>query len=730
MTKIKTIEQSPSDSNLSILLHQLVEENPGLKQIIDASRTVHDFKQALKTWAMRVLEENPGAVLYYSEEKTGTEQVKALRFRDFAAIRILDYIEHSGRQFKDLSAGGQIVETDPFSLIWAYAKAGAKTAAPSFLYDMIHLFRQFSGRHTRVLPSKKQICEWMNDHPSGLDEAVIEQRKKNKARILALIIEKIDSGIVKSNRFMFKKNLSWEEKFALAETWWTDYRFHLKFAARTPRALNEMLGHSLDRKTLDRLDRAQAKGIPFFINPYYCSLLNTDPGSFCHGKDLAIRQYVFYSEELIQEFGNIVAWEKEDVVQPGKPNAAGWIIPDDAVHRRYPNVAILIPETMGRACGGLCSVCQRMYGFQRGNLNFDLEKLKAKKFWEDRFEQSLRYFETDSQLRDILITGGDALMSTNSSLKKILDRVYQMAKRKIKANESRKDGEKYAQIIRVRLGTRLPVYLPMRIDPELVNIFADFKHRASQIGIRQFIFQTHVESSMEITPETRDCIKQLNAAGWMVINQLVFTSAASRRGHAAKLRKTLNDIGILPYYCFTVKGYMENYSSYTPNSRSVQESIEEKSAGQVPNTFHDRIARFHSTPATMKENIFRLKQDAGLLFLATDRNVLNLPGVGKSLTFRTIGITKDGRRILEFDHDVTRKHSPIIKKMGKIVIIELKSIYDYLQQLSSMGEDPDAYSGVYGYSLSRTEARQPIYEYPLYDYGITQKITHLEIPDV
>ena len=52
--------------------------------------------------------------------------------------------------------------------------------------------------------------------------------------------------------------------------------------------------------------------------------------------------------------GNIRAWEREDIVEAGKPNAAGWLLPDGHnIHRRYPEVAILIPDTMGRACGGL-----------------------------------------------------------------------------------------------------------------------------------------------------------------------------------------------------------------------------------------------------------------------------------------------------------------------------------------------------------------------------------------
>ena len=131
----------------------------------------------------------------------------------------------------------------------------------------------------------------------------------------------------------------------------------------------------------------------------------------------------------------------------------------------------------------------------------------------------MEYFERDSQLCDILISGGDALMSSDASLKKILDAVYAMAVRKKQANEGRADGEKYAEIVRVRLGTRLPVYLPQRITPALTNILKEFKEQASEIGIRQFIIQTHFVSPMEVTPEARKAVQRLLSAGWMLTNQ-------------------------------------------------------------------------------------------------------------------------------------------------------------------------------------------------------------------
>jgi lysine 2,3-aminomutase len=232
---------------------------------------------------------------------------------------------------------------------------------------------------------------------------------------------------------------------------------------------------------------------------------------------------------------------------------------------------------------------------------------------------------------------------------------------------------------------------------------------------------------MEITPETKFCVELLNKAGWIVTNQLVFTSAASRRGHTAKLRKVLNDIGIIPYYSFTVKGYMENNHLFTPNARLVQEGMEEKIIGLLPDTFIPGLRQLPINAENIVDNISQLRTCADIPFLASDRNVLNLPGVGKSLTFRTIGITNDGRRILEFDHDATREHSPIIKRIGKVTIIESKSIHDYLQQLDNMGEDILEYSSIYGYSLSETESRNQIFEYPAYNYDVTNKITNLDL---
>lgn len=708
------------------LLKALLRENARLEEIMRNSANETEALVGVRNWVMAELQERPAALAFHEAEHATREQFEALEWRDFAGIRLLDYVDNAGREFEDLNLRGELAVSNPIKLMWLAVHHGTGGAKPFFFEDMLHLFRQFSGRNERGEPPDRERLEaWMERYPSGLDARIVKLREENRDRIIDILIDYMDRGEISSPSFRFEAGMSREQKYLRMLEWWKEMHFHLKLAVRSPELLNELLGESLDPDTMKVLYAARDQGIPFFVNPYYLSLLHVRVPYFAIGADLAIRHYVVYSQQLVDEFGHIVAWEKEDLVEPGRPNAAGWLLPEgDCVHRRYPDVAILIPDTVGRACGGLCSVCQRMYGFQGGKLNFELETLAPKTSWPEKLAGQMDYFENDAQLRDILITGGDALMSTDRSLEEVLDAVYEMARSKREANASRTPGEKYAELLRVRLGTRLPVYLPQRITPELADLLAAFREKAWEVGVRQFVIQTHVESPLEVTPEARAAFERLIGAGWVVTNQLVMSAAASRRGHTARLRQALNEVGVLPYYSFVVKGYMENQFNYTPLARLVQEEMEEKVHGRVPPAYYDRLRDFPDDAPRMREHIEALRRDADLPFLSTDRSVLNLPAVGKSLTFRTIGITRYGRRILEFDHDPTRAHSPIIGEMGKVVIIESKSVSEYLRQLDDIGEDTSEYDGLFGYSIGETEPRMPIYEYPPYDYDVTEELTN------
>jgi lysine 2,3-aminomutase len=710
------------------LLRKLLNENPRLEEIMRVARDETGALTGIRDWVLEILRASPDAYDYYRGITGGREGFKRLRWQDYAAIRILDYIDNAGREYEDLNLRGEVAISNPIKLIWLAVNFGTGGAKPDFFVDMLYLFRQLAGSFRRELPTRERLQEWMERFPGGLDPRIVKLREENRERIINILIRKIDTGEISSGRYSFPSGMSHEQKFLQMLEWWNDYRFHLGFAVRSPMLLNELLGNSLDPDTMKILYDAERAGIPFFVNPYYLSLVHVHVPSFAIGADLAIRYYVVYSRQLVDEFGSIVAWEKEDEVEPGKPNTAGWILPTHHnVHRRYPEVAILIPATMGRACGGLCASCQRMYDFQRGNLNFNLDRLEPAETWDRELDKIMAYWETDSQLRDILITGGDALMNSDTSLRKTLDAIYAMAGRKRERNRSIPDGGKLAEIVRVRLGTRLPAYLPQRISSEIAKILADFRLKAVDIGIQQFIIQTHFESPMEITPEVRDGVKRILETGWVIVNQHVFTAAASRRGHAAKLRRALGEIGVLPYYTFSVKGYMENYFNFATNARAVQEQVEEKYFGSIGDGMIEQLKEILQDPPRIDSGLTAMMHRHGIPFPATDRNVLNLPGVGKSLTYRVIGITRYGRRVLAFDHDQTRTHSPIIHTMGKVIIIESKSVGEYLRQLEDIGEDITEYESVWGYSIGETEPRLSIYDYPAYAFRVTDELTNIEV---
>ena len=695
------------------------QEMPELVEMAAVSPTVEDFKAGL----LKHLD-SCGVVNEVAEE--AREQIRLL-------------LQYDGQDVHELSTG-QDISVQTIRLLYQFLTEKLENIEmPTDLFiELFQLFKRLQGESV-PLPSPQRIKSRNDRWDTGLDEEVREMRDENKERMLHLLIQKIENRKSKpSVRFHFEEGMSYEEKYQLVSKWWGDFRFHLSMAVKSPAELNRFLGNSLSSETMYLLNRARKKGMPFFATPYYLSLLNVTGYGY---NDEAIRSYILYSPRLVETYGNIRAWEKEDIVEAGKPNAAGWLLPDGHnIHRRYPEVAILIPDTMGRACGGLCASCQRMYDFQSERLNFEFETLRPKESWDSKLRRLMTYFEQDTQLRDILITGGDALMSQNKTLRNILEAVYRMAVRKQRANLERPEGEKYAELQRVRLGSRLLAYLPMRINDELVDILREFKEKASAVGVKQFIIQTHFQTPLEVTPETKEAIRKILSAGWIITNQLVYTVAASRRGHTTRLRQVLNSLGVVCYYTFSVKGFNENYAVFAPNSRSMQEQQEEKIYGQMTPEQAEELYKILETKVSAGINEEKPKEDADtakqirrfmrkhhLPFLATDRSVLNLPAIGKSMTFQLVGLTEEGKRILRFEHDGTRHHSPIIDQMGQIYIVENKSLAAYLRQLSKMGEDPEDYASIWSYTKGETEPRFSLYEYPDFPFRITDKMSNLEI---
>ena len=687
-------------SQLGLLYRQ---ELPDLAALADACCDGAEFRMRLGEFVDR----------HAAAESEAAEQIRLL-------------IGYDGQEVHELSTDCRL-EIQTLTLLWQFLTGRLENPEmPSDLFvDLFHLFRLLDGAEI-PLPSPQRVRSRTERWPSGLDEAVRAIRADNRERMLHLLVQKIENRKSKTpSRYRFAEGMTYDEKYRQVAAWWDDFRFQLAMAVKSPSELNRFLAGSLSSETMYLLSKARKKGMPFFATPYYLSLLDVTGDGY---DDAAIRSYILYSPQLVETYGRIRAWEREDVVEAGKPNAAGWLLPDGHnIHRRYPEVAILIPDTMGRACGGLCASCQRMYDFQSERLNFEFETLRPKESWDHKLRRLMNYFEEDTQLRDILITGGDALMSQNKTLRNMLEAVYRMACRKRRTNAGRPDGEKYAELQRVRLGSRLPAYLPMRVNDELVEILREFREKASAVGVKQFIVQTHFQTPLEVTPEAEEAIRKILSAGWLITNQLVYTVAASRRGHTARLRQVLNSLGVVCYYTFSVKGFEENRAVFTPNSRSMQEQVEEKVYGRLTAGQASELDALLADGRDTAAKLRRFMRKYRLPFLATDRSVLNLPAIGKSMTFRLVGLTPEGRRILRFDHDRTRRHSPIIDRMGEIFIVESKSVAAYLRQIGKMGEDPEEYASIWAYTRGETEPRFGLYEYPGFDFGVTDRMSNLEL---
>ena len=116
---------------------------------------------------------------------------------------------------------------------------------------------------------------------------------------------------------------------------------------------------------------------------------------------------------------------------------------------------------------------------------------------------------------------------------------------------------------RVRLGSRLLAYLPLRITDELVGILKEFKEKASAIGVSQFIIQTHFQSPLEVTPEAKRAIKAILDAGWVITNQLVLYGCSFPARTYCQIAADANSVGVICYYTFSVKGFNENYAVFT-----------------------------------------------------------------------------------------------------------------------------------------------------------------------
>ena len=101
-----------------MLLRQLLKENPILEEIMRNARNETEALVGVRNWVLGEIRENPDAYRFYRREVHGREAFEKLSWKDFASIRLLDYVDNAGREFEDQNLRGEKAISNPIHLIW------------------------------------------------------------------------------------------------------------------------------------------------------------------------------------------------------------------------------------------------------------------------------------------------------------------------------------------------------------------------------------------------------------------------------------------------------------------------------------------------------------------------------------------------------------------------------------------------------------------------------------
>ena len=234
----------------------------------------------------------------------------------------------------------------------------------------------------------------------------------------------------------------------------------------------------------------------FAITPYYFSLIEFD------NPNCPIR---LQSVPNIKEFEEFGEW---DPMKEEQSNPSGKIT------RRYPNKLII---NVTNACPMYCRHCQR----RRLIGNFDKHTSKKD------IDESIDFIRNNETIREVLVTGGDALLLSNNKLEYIFNELSQID---------------HVEIIRI--GTRTLATLPFRIDDKLAVLLRKYKVQVS----------TQFNHACEITPEAVRAIDTLVDHGILVRNQMVLLHNVNDDKYCIqKTNEELQKYRVIPYYLFHPK---------------------------------------------------------------------------------------------------------------------------------------------------------------------------------
>jgi len=314
----------------------------------------------------------------------------------------------------------------------------------------------------------------------------------------------------------------------VTEKQWNDPDWQIKNSIRTVKQLKKVIDLSEFQASEIERTIAVMKGHgkePMRITPYYASLMQADP----------------FHPAMLQ--GEKSHKRLDPVFWQSVPTPANLLFPDTGVegamsegsrsfgaaYQRYPNrLALFVAENT--SCASYCIHCQRAKSLDGST---DVNRTEI--------DKGLFYTGYNTNINEVLVTGGDALMIGRERLQYVLEELSRIP-----------------HLRAIRIASRVPVVMPMAITDELlelINISANKYNR----GFEKYVyFMTHINHYQEITKDLADAVKKIRSHGFTIQNQTVLLN------HVNDYYKTLAEtfrrmfwIGVHPYYllqCHKEKG--------------------------------------------------------------------------------------------------------------------------------------------------------------------------------
>lgn len=316
----------------------------------------------------------------------------------------------------------------------------------------------------------------------------------------------------------------------VTEEEWNDWKWQVKNRITSVEILKKVI--NLTDEEAEKISDSLCK-LRMAITPYYATLMDPDDRN-CPIR----RQAVPTVNEL--ELGNA------DMKDPLYEDIDS---PVESLTHRYPDRVLLLVTDQ---CSMYCRHCTRRRFAGGTDKAVSMEKI----------DKAIAYIKDNSQIRDVLLSGGDPMLMSNERLETIIKKLYEIP-----------------HIELIRIGSRTPAVLPQRITPELVEMLKKY---------HPLYLNTHFNHPKEINKYSKKASTRLNNAGIPVGNQTVLLKNINDQpAIMKKLMQELLKIRIKPYYIYQCDLSQGIKHFRTPVSRGIEiiESLRGHTTGMAVPTY-------------------------------------------------------------------------------------------------------------------------------------------------